>query len=418
MIDLLLYIVTNLFRIFLSDRFLSFFCGAPPIDKKRKAIVFWGYFFSNSLLYLVFHVAWINLLSNLVGMVLLVSLYTKSKKMNLFLTSFIYCLAVMSELFCILINTTYQDGVMVSQIYMVETIFMFFICEQIAERILTFRRGDDSVYSPMLLLIPVSSLGLVVWLIYSESLQGKNIAILSLCLLCINFFMLYLYNITINALTQKYEHALLEQLCGSYRNQLQLIGESEQKVRIFRHDMKHHLNELRFMLQRKKYTEMEQYMERMEYFLENSEEIVKSGNLEIDSLTNYLLKQAKEKLKHVEVNVQIPEDIKHSFDINMVLGNLLENAIEAALQTEEKFLAFDMKWRKGILKIEMSNSFSHSLIVKTVGEDIRLLSTKSDSIYHGIGLQSVKRIVDKYQGDMTFDTEGNRFQVKIILYME
>ena len=49
-----------------------------------------------------------------------------------------------------------------------------------------------------------------------------------------------------------------------------------------------------------------------------------------------MLQRAKEELKTVTVKVILPEEIKHSFDLNILLGNLLENAIEAAERTENK----------------------------------------------------------------------------------
>ena len=91
----------------------------------------------------------------------------------------------------------------------------------------------------------------------------------------------------------------------------------------------------------------------------------------------------------------------------MVLGNLLENAIEAAQQTEEKMLHAVVEFQKGILKIEIVNSFSGEYTLKT---------TKNQG-HHGLGLQSVRKAVEKHQGVMEVWAEGEQFHVKIMMYL-
>ena len=131
-----------------------------------------------------------------------------------------------------------------------------------------------------------------------------------------------------------------------YANQLDVILQSEEKMKALRHDMKHHMNELMLMANRYDIEEIQEYIGHMEDFIRNPNEIVDSGNLEIDSVLNYMLQKAEEELKDVAVNVMLPEKIKHSFDINVLLGNLLENAIDAARQTEKKYLRVDITLKK------------------------------------------------------------------------
>ena len=70
-------------------------------------------------------------------------------------------------------------------------------------------------------------------------------------------------------------------------------------------------------------------------FFEKPSEIVSSGNMEVDSVLNYMLQKAKKMQLNTTVKVAIPEDMKHSFDLNIIIGNLLQNAIDAAVETEE-----------------------------------------------------------------------------------
>lgn len=53
----------------------------------------------------------------------------------------------------------------------------------------------------------------------------------------------------------------------------------------------------------------------------------------------------------------LPERMQHNPDVNMLLGNLLENAIETAVQTQQKYLKVDIALKRGVLKIGIENSF-------------------------------------------------------------
>lgn len=174
-----------------------------------------------------------------------------------------------------------------------------------------------------------------------------------------------------------------------------------------KHDIKHHLNELKLMAIKGEFLAIEEYIDSMAEFMQNPNEIVSSGNTEVDSILNYMLQKTNQVLWDVQVKVHLPEKICHTFDVNMVLGNLLENAIEAAQQTEEKMLHAVVEFQKGILKIEIVNSFSGEYTLKT----------RKSQGHHGFGLQSVRRAVEKHQGVMEIWAEGEQFHVKIMLYL-
>ena len=121
-------------------------------------------------------------------------------------------------------------------------------------------------------------------------------------------------------------------------------------------------------------------------FMSNPEEVVHTGNLDIDSVLNYMISKAEQVLKEVNVKVNIPSDIASHFNINVIIGNLLENAIEAAVNTEKKILDIDIHYKQGVLYLDISNSYSNKVTVKD-----RFLTSKEDDHKHGIGLDNVKR---------------------------
>lgn len=150
-------------------------------------------------------------------------------------------------------------------------------------------------------------------------------------------------------------------------------------------------------------------------FMKNPQEYVATGNDTIDSLLNYKIQKAKDVLNLVETKIRIPEKLNlHSFDLNVVLGNLLDNAIDASVQTKEKELKITMKLDKGVLFLNICNS------CRGIAEGKRgiLETTKSDKMNHGIGLKNVRRIVEKYHGDMEFLCENGSMEADIMIYVK
>lgn len=418
MLDFILCASTNLFRIFLIDRFVSVFLGKEEDKRNRRIFVCVCFFIINTALFWEFHTVWINIICNLTGISAIVRLYTKSVKTNLFVTCSIYMINCGCDGAVVLSLVDYQDGAAHSQVYAVISFFLILICELLAEKIITIHKNVETIQNFPLILVPVCSVAVMVILTYSGVCASRGAAIVSMGLLVINFLMLYVYNLLLHSISQKYETEMLQQKIQIYANQIHLISQSEEKVKTLRHDMKHHMNELKLLANRHNVTEIQEYIDHMEDYIGNPNEIVASGNLEIDSVLNYWLQRAREELETVLVKVVLPEKMRHTFEINVVIGNLLENAIEAARQTEQKYLNVNIALKKGVLKIRMENSFLPAGLVKDEGQGSgRFLTTKKAKEQHGIGLESVRKIVEAYSGTMEVTPQDELFCVNLILYM-
>lgn len=109
------------------------------------------------------------------------------------------------------------------------------------------------------------------------------------------------------------------------------------------------------------------------------------------------------------INIRLSEA-----EICALFGNLLDNAIEACRSLEEKgrWIIIKMEKKNQILFIEIKNSIGKKPVVKN-GE---LITSKSDYMKHGYGIKSVKRIVEKYEGDFTYQTENDKFQVNLSFF--
>ena len=418
MLDFIICALTNLFRIFLIGRCASIFLGAD-VDKKKKHIVYGCFFVINTVLFWEFHTVWINMICNLMGIGAIVWLYTKSVRTNLFITGTIYLVNCGCDVAATSLFVNYRDGGAYNQIYAVISLFLIFMCELVIEKIITIHKDAEDAQNISLVLMPICSTIVITLLIYTDTCTDIGLTIVSIGLLIANFLMLYLYNLLLHSISQQYEMEMLKTQLQAYANQLNVVLRGEEKIKALRHDIKHHLSELMLLANKHDVAEIQKYIDEMNSFLKNPNEIVSSGNLEIDSVLNFMLQKAEKELKTVDIKVMLPEKVRHSFDINVMLGNLLENAIKAAGKTENKYLSVHIKLKRGILKVKIENSFESSYILRKEQnrKDTILKTTKPFTKQHGIGLKNVKKIVEKYNGTMAVTAQKGIFCVNLLLYM-
>ena len=418
MLDFMICALTNLFRIFLIGRCASIFLGVD-VDKKKKHIVYGCFYVINTVLFWEFHTVWINMICNLMGIGAIVWLYTKSVRTNLFITGTIYLVNCGCDVAATSLFVNYRDGGAYNQIYAVISFFLIFMCELVIEKIITIHKDAEDAQNISLVLMPICSIIVITLLVYTDTCTDIGLTIVSIGLLIANFLMLYLYNLLLHSISQQYEMEMLKTQLQAYANQLNVVLRGEEKIKALRHDIKHHLSELMLLANKHDVAEIQKYIDEMNSFLKNPNEIVSSGNLEIDSVLNFMLQKAEKELKTVDIKVMLPEKVRHSFDINVMLGNLLENAIKAAGKTENKYLSVHIKLKRGILKVKIENSFESSYILRKEQnrKDTILKTTKPFTKQHGIGLKNVKKIVEKYNGTMAVTAQKGIFCVNLLLYM-
>lgn len=116
-------------------------------------------------------------------------------------------------------------------------------------------------------------------------------------------------------------------------------------------------------------------------------------------------------LLKIHVQDELPID---QCDLGVVLGNTLDNAIEATkvCEVHEKTIDISMGIKKEAWVLLIKNPYEHKLLLDRNGN---LLSTKKDKKQHGYGLTSVIRIAEKYNGEVLTDYSENRFAVTVVM---
>ena len=199
----------------------------------------------------------------------------------------------------------------------------------------------------------------------------------------------------------------------SYENQLNVMNKSEDMLHALRHDMKHHLQGIYSIAKQEENEDILEYLEQMQNSLINPKEYVKTGNPKMDAIINYIFSKAERFKIATEHNIKVSKKISlKPYELNIILGNLLENALDAANESSEKYIHLNMLENKGTLIIQVENSYSGNLV--TYGK--RLLSTKQGT-NHGYGLSNVRKIVETHDGTMDISYDDTNFKVEIILYL-
>ena len=112
---------------------------------------------------------------------------------------------------------------------------------------------------------------------------------------------------------------------------------------------------------------------------------------------------------------------KHYRDMQDMELSLIHiyNAVESAIQTEEKKLEIRMRAEKGLLFLNIRNSCPEKQTERKGGSRISVFpTTKADRENHGIGLKNVQAIVEKYHGDMELACENGWFEADLMLYLK
>ena len=195
----------------------------------------------------------------------------------------------------------------------------------------------------------------------------------------------------------------------------------EQMIRMYKeksvliHDEKHHFQTIRELLCQGEHQRAIGYAEKIVGELEQSGSRVWSGHPVLDLILNTKLNEAKKNLIDVDIKFDdmsglVVDDI----DICALIANLMDNAIEANLKIEwadDRWIKFYGE-RKGDLWIINS---SNPTVEKAVMMDGKLVSSKKDKTVHGYGTESIRRVLDKYDGDVSYRVKENRFAVTLLL---
>lgn len=197
------------------------------------------------------------------------------------------------------------------------------------------------------------------------------------------------------------------------------IQEAEQfysRIRRIRHETRGHLNNIRGMLHNGEYACAEDYIFRMDESMGGFELTLRTGNPVTDVIVNDKRQQCEDQEIPFRTDFHYPDSGSFdAFDVGIVLQNLLQNALEACEKVSEgkRFISLAGRRKGRFLLIEVKNSFAGDLVWGADG--LPVTDKKTDVSMHGIGLSSVRRIAEKYMGEMEICPENQVFRVTVMV---
>mgnify|MGYP005759463901 CR=1 FL=1 len=296
------------------------------------------------------------------------------------------------------------------------------ICYVITLRFITLLKIINKVKSLnnivwlSLVLVPTSSIILNIIFINISNYNLIYYIIFISIIVMINISIYLLYNFIFEAIEKDMKNKILEKENNLYEEQFKNTKKYIDITRKLNHDFKYHLIHTKKLIINKEYKSAISYIDDISKLQENSDKkFIETGNYNIDNIVNFKLNEASNKSININVLANVPYDINISeFYIVSILGNLIQNAIEANEKIEHnRFIDLEIKYKLNKLFITISNRFDKNIEIK----NNKLISTKNNKFEHGIGMENIYNFVKKYNGELLYNYKDDIFTVEILLFI-
>ena len=415
----IIYVITNFIFIFAIYKLFHAFFNEDAYNNKIERISYTIYFVLCSILVFITRIPIINLIFT-IFMLFLISLNYKSSIQNkIIFTSFIYSILFIIEIL-ISIYIGFLDISALSDssfnsctgIILIRTTTMI-VAYLINRYKLSINKNFDipPLYYLMFTIILFGTLYLFAVSLESDNISIHSVLVRGIVLISVNVIMILLDEKIYKLIITTNEKNILAQQNIAYENQAKIISQSTETIKSLKHDIKNHLIVLNHMCKLGKKDEIESYVGNIIEQMDSGM-FSQSNNFAIDSIINFKLCNIKNKNIQINVDVNVPIDLNITpYDITVILGNLIDNAITAIEQSEKKILNLNISCNMGNLIILLENSYNGKLLIK----NNKFKTTKIDFNNHGIGFSNIENSLNNYGGEMEINYTKDIFSVAIII---
>lgn len=341
---------------------------------------------------------------------------------KLFVSGFINCIVYFIALLAILATSILLD-ISSGQFFSMSAermwgvIFSKFLLVAICILLLKFKfsnilkRGNIVILIIMPIITMLSMVGIMQAFLRSNELKYE-LLLAAVSVMLTNILTYYLFIKINNDVERETEMRSIQQ---KYENDKKYIYDVEKlysKACGIRHDMRRHLGIISELLGDNDGKAMEYIQSVTQNQLDETKSFIRTENEYFDAIANIKLAVCDK----LGIKVQV-RFMNHSLDklkpdeIGIIFGNLFDNAIEAAKNTQDKQIELDVQIQDQRCSILMTNSIAAS----AMSGNRDLTTTKENKEYHGYGIKNIKRIVKKYEGMINFFEENNFFGCDILI---
>ena len=224
---------------------------------------------------------------------------------------------------------------------------------------------------------------------------------------------------------EKSSRIILEKQVSSLREHMGEMERVYSGIRGMRHDMKNTLSVI-MQLAAGKEEGLQAYLEELSRTMDRLEFRFKTGNTVVDTLLNMKYHKIASTVSDLRMDVeglQFPEKLSiQSYDIGIILGNALDNAIEVCRKLKaiepaaEAFICISSFQKRELFFLKVENSFDGRVVRKPQNEFP--VTDKVDRENHGIGMVNIKSTAEKYQRTMDFKVNGRVFILSVMMKNE
>ena len=273
----------------------------------------------------------------------------------------------------------------------------------------------------LLLLLPISSIAILLG-IFKAAINyqfDKSIYVVlivsTILLMYANIAVFWVHESLIKTQRENTELQLQAQKAELDTEYYTLLQNQYENSNILIHDIKRHLLSIKDLADENDCDGIEHYIDNLysEYEVKNIKKY--SNHKLVNAIINRYVTVFAD--SGITFNCDI-RNIDFSFiddnDLTSLLDNLLENALEASRDSEEKIVDLLIApTNVNYISISLNNTCSVAPNIKNG----KLITTKKKSAPHGYGIKSIKRIADKYDGDVSFDYDKEKqlFSIRIVL---
>lgn len=242
------------------------------------------------------------------------------------------------------------------------------------------------------------------------------------------FFMATVGLVVINVLTyvtymkiekdnsEKVKYKLVKLQLEQQKQSYEEFEKKNLEIRKIRHDMRNYMEACLALMESSEYNKAQEYLNNI------CANVIKPINYAIvtdSSLINAFLNNKLHECSSygIKVDYKIISGFEgfDELDICVLFGNLWNNAIEATKSLDiEKSIYFEVLSRRNYLIVILINTIKESIL----RSNPKLKTTKLDKANHGLGIISVKEIVEKYDGNMEISERNNSIEFQIVLKRE
>lgn len=284
-----------------------------------------------------------------------------------------------------------------------------------------FRYYRNHFFFICYMIIPVAALGILMMLIrmmidlyYIEPEAASKIIYIGICI-CAMFVLILVLSVSVSKKQEKErEVQRLNDMIEVQKQSLENYVSKERELYRQKHELEHKFYSVKYLLEQNRISEgVEVFRETIDGLCGNAENMTISGNI-IDTVISNKEKKYASSLINLEKKIEVGGEEKLDMvDLCILVGNLIENAMEAADKSEAKQVRIEVKERLNSIGIFVRNTFSES------DSDVKSLLSKKKEIWkHGFGIQSVKEIVSRYHGEFETYYEGEWFYAQVIIYYQ